>query len=103
LLIESLSRHYDKLTELNLAKNKLGHEGAKFLAEAIKSMKMLSTLDLAENEIGDQGIAEIIRSVKDFSMLEHLDISGNGIGKSSHGMECADVLNEYLNNNRYLE
>lgn len=36
LLIDSLQRHYVKLSVLNLAKNRLGCEGAKHLASAIQ-------------------------------------------------------------------
>lgn len=36
VLISSLQRHYNKLSCLNISKNKLGFEGAKHLAEAIK-------------------------------------------------------------------
>ena len=36
VLIDSLNRHYMNLSSLNLAKNKLGVEGAKYLAEALK-------------------------------------------------------------------
>lgn len=42
ILVDSLQRHYAKLSILKLSKNKLGLEGAKHLALAIKSMKELS-------------------------------------------------------------
>ena len=53
VLVDSLQRHYEKLSHLNLAKNKLGLEGAKHFAEALKQMKSLSYLNLSENDIGD--------------------------------------------------
>lgn len=92
LLINSLSRHYSKLTHLNLAKNKLGYEGAKYLSESLNEMKALLSLDLAENEIGDIGIGEIMKSLKNFGNIEYLDISGNNIGKSSSAMDCAEYI-----------
>ncbi len=53
VLINSLQRHYNKLSCLNLSKNKLGFEGAKHLADAIKQMKVLTHLDISFNEVGD--------------------------------------------------
>lgn len=82
VLVDSLQRHYSKLSILNLSKNKMGQDGAKHLAEAVKSMKVLSHLDLCFNEIGDAGISEIAKSLKEYSQVEYLDISGNCIGKS---------------------
>lgn len=61
MLIESLEKHCPKLIELNLSKNKMGHKGASYLAEALKNMKLLTLLDLSENEIGDSGITEIAK------------------------------------------
>ncbi|MFS8160435.1 MAG: hypothetical protein ACMG6E_09570 [Candidatus Roizmanbacteria bacterium] len=53
VLINSLNRHYNKLARLNISKNKLGLEGARHLAEAIKQMKVLTHLDMGFNEVGD--------------------------------------------------
>jgi len=92
-----------KLNKLNISKNKLGYEGAKHLAEALKQMKSLTHLDLSNNDIGDTGVLEILKSVKDYSALEYFDLSGNRIGKTSHGIECGEILNEYLHTNRVLE
>lgn len=86
-----------------MAKNKLGLEGAKHLAGAIKFMKELTKLDLSENEIGDSGIKEIINTCKDYASLEYLDVSGNNIGKSSLMNENADAIHDFLYNNRTLE
>ena len=66
-------------------------------------MKSLSSLDLSENEIGDLGVAEIVHSAKSYGMLEYLDLSRNNIGKSSHSIECADAIHEYLADNRIIE
>ena len=69
-MIEALERHYPKLSVLNLAKNKLGFEGAKNLAEAMKNMKLLTSLDLSENDIGDLGVVEIVKTAKAYGSLE---------------------------------
>lgn len=103
ILIDALQRHYEKLQVLKLSKNKMGIEGARHLAGALKFMKELTSLDLAENEIGDLGIKEIVNSCKDYSSLESLDLSGNNIGKSSFINENADALCDFLSNNRRLE
>eukprot|EP00347_Sterkiella_histriomuscorum_P017989 403347211 len=103
ILIDSLQKHYEKLQILKLSKNKMGIEGAKHLAGALKFMKELTQLDLAENEIGDQGIKEIVTSIKDYSSLEYLDLSGNNIGQSSFMNENAEAIHEFLTNNRTLE
>ena len=53
ILIQAMERHFPKLSEISIAKNKIGLEGAKCLAEHLKDMKQLALLDLSENEIGD--------------------------------------------------
>lgn len=57
VLIESMERHFAKLSVLNLSKNRLGTEGSEFLSNHLRSMKELTTLDLSNNEIGDYGVA----------------------------------------------
>lgn len=36
ILLDSLQRHYPKLSVLNLSKNKIGSKGAKVLSEALR-------------------------------------------------------------------
>ena len=103
MLIESLQKHSPRLIELNLSKNKMGIKGACYLAEALKSMKLLTQLDLAENEIGDFGITEIAKVLNNYGVLEYLDISGNNIGKTNQILECAEALGTYLATNPHLE
>jgi len=91
---------------LNLSKNKLGAEGAKHLADALKNLKVLSHLDISFNEIGDNGIIELARSIKDYGMIEYLDISGNKVGKSGTSStlsDCGDALYNLFNENRQIE
>jgi Ran GTPase-activating protein (RanGAP) involved in mRNA processing and transport len=88
---------------LTVSKNKLGFDGAKYLAGTLQEMKILSKLSLPDDEIGDLGINEIINACRNYCSLDQLDISGNNIGKSPGAMELAENLNLYLTNNRTLE
>jgi len=88
---------------LTISKNKLGFDGAKYLAGTLQEMKILSKLSLPDDEIGDMGINEIINACRNYCSLDLLDISGNNIGKSPGALELAENLNLYLTNNRTLE
>ena len=103
LMIESFSKHYNRIQNLTISKNKLGHEGAKFLGHALQEMKILSKLNLADDEIGDQGINDIVNNCKNYCSLEFLDISGNNLGKSPASAELGETLNNFLSSSRSLE
>jgi len=103
LMIESFSKHYGMIQSLTISKNKMGLEGAKFLAHSLPEMKILSKLSLADNDIGDTGINEIINACRSYCSIEYLDISGNNLGKSPVGLEMGESLNQFLTNNRTLE
>jgi Ran GTPase-activating protein (RanGAP) involved in mRNA processing and transport len=103
LMIESFSKHYQMIQTLTISKNKMGFEGAKYLAGALPEMKILGKLVIADNDIGDHGINEIIVACKNYCSIEYLDISGNNLGKSSGSMELAQSMQSYLSNNRTLE
>ena len=40
---------------INLIRNEIGDEGAKYLAEGLKSNNTLTTINLEYNEIGNEG------------------------------------------------
>ena len=81
----------------------MGLEGAKFLANSLAEMKILSKLSLNDNDIGDHGVADILNSARNYCSLEVLDVSGNNLGKSSASGELAESLYLFLSNNRSLE
>lgn len=103
LLIASFQKHYQQIQSLTIAKNKMGLEGAKYLATSLAEMKILSKLCLNDNDIGDHGVADILSSARNYCSLEVLDISGNNLGKSSASGELAESLYLFLSNNRSLE
>ena len=103
LLIQSFQKHYQQIQSLTISKNKMGLEGAKFLAASLQDMKILSKLTLSDNDIGDHGMAEILNAARNYCSLEVLDISGNNLGKSAASNELGESLYLYLSNNRSLE
>jgi Ran GTPase-activating protein (RanGAP) involved in mRNA processing and transport len=88
---------------LTISKNKMGFDGAKFLANSLPEMKILQKIVLSDDEIGDLGINEIISACRNYCSIEYLDISGNNIGKTPAANELAENLSQYLNNNRNIE
>jgi Ran GTPase-activating protein (RanGAP) involved in mRNA processing and transport len=103
LLIQSFQRHYQQIQSLTIAKNKMGMEGAKYLATSLAEMKILSKLILNDNDIGDHGVAEILNSARNYCSVEILDVSGNNLGKSSACGELAESMYLFLSNNRTME
>lgn len=77
---------------MTISKNKMGFEGAKFLAQSLPEMKILQKIVLSDDEIGDLGINEIINACKNYCSIEYLDISGNNIGKTPAANELAENL-----------
>ena len=74
-----------KLLLLNLRSNRLGSDGLKSLAPALK--RSLTDLDLAENNIGPDGITALAMRLSDVTNLTRLDISHN---------HFSAVLGDYL-------
>jgi hypothetical protein len=76
------------LTHLNLSKNNIGEEGARFMAQAIadSSGPPLVRLELACNKMGDKGTSLIVEALAGsdrIRSLTYLDISGNDCGHDS--------------------
>lgn len=68
------------LTKLSIPSNSIGDVGAKALAEALKSNSALTTLDLEGNLIGDEGAMALAEVLKSNGVLTALDLEGNLIG-----------------------
>jgi hypothetical protein len=58
------------LTDLNLAVNRIGVEGAKAIAEALKVNAVLTKLDLRINNLGEAGKKAVRDAVKNRSGFE---------------------------------
>ena len=67
-------------TSLNLFNNRIGAEGARALAEALKTNKALTSLDLRRNSIGAEGARALAEALKTNSALTSLDLRWNSIG-----------------------
>ncbi|XQJ28865.1 leucine-rich repeat protein, putative [Leishmania guyanensis] len=70
------------LTELSLAFNLLGDEGARIVAEMLGSHPNLTSLDLSDNHIGDLGAVAIAEAfiLSSSSRIESLNLSVNHVG-----------------------
>uniref|UniRef100_A0A0G4HKE0 Uncharacterized protein n=1 Tax=Chromera velia CCMP2878 TaxID=1169474 RepID=A0A0G4HKE0_9ALVE len=72
------------LQTLNLSTNKIGDEGAKALAEALRARALpsLQSLNLSTNKIGDEGVKALAKVLKQTTLpfLQSLDLSDNEIG-----------------------
>jgi hypothetical protein len=66
------------LTELILWENKVGDDGAKAIAEALKVNAVVAKLDLGWNKIGDEGAIAIAESLKVNAVVTKLDLVCNG-------------------------
>jgi len=56
------------ILNLNLSFNKLGDEGAKHIAKALRTNRTLACLSLSSNYIGDAGLLAIMTSLKQFKL-----------------------------------
>jgi hypothetical protein len=79
-LCEVLPR-FAALRTLDLSKNEIGPEGAKAIAEALKSgTAVLTSVDLRVNSIGDDGAKAIAEALKVNAVLTKLSLYHNSIG-----------------------
>lgn len=58
-------KNLKSLTSLNIAANKIGDKGARFIAD----LRALTSLDIAANKIGDEGTYHIAENLKSLSFL----------------------------------
>jgi len=85
------------LTTLDIQANNIGPEGAKALADALKTNTILTTLKLWSNNIGPEGAKALANALKTNTTLTTLDLSRNNIGQ-----EGANALADALRDNTTL-
>ncbi|MCG2755913.1 hypothetical protein L6269_00260, partial [Candidatus Dependentiae bacterium] len=84
-----------KLTKLNIGKNKIGPEGARYIADALKNENCnLTELYLYWNKIGDDGAKAIAKALLK-SKLTNLNLGDNEIGPEG----AQDLANALMNEN----
>ena len=67
-------------TSLEVNRNNVGVEGAKALAEALKTNTALTSLDLYRNSVGDEGAKALAESLKTNTALTSLNLNWNSVG-----------------------
>ena len=72
-----------RLVSLNLAKTKLGANGAKEIAEMIKYNESIQELFLSDNNFGSRGMKALAPALELNSTLQVLDLSDNNIRKGA--------------------
>ena len=68
------------LEDLQISRNRLGDEGAKWLSSGIKASSTLTNLDIQDNDIGDTGAKAIAYSLIQNTSLKKLCMNRNVIG-----------------------
>jgi hypothetical protein len=83
------------LKSLYLGWNGFSDEGAKMLAEALKSCPLVN-LDISYNRIGSDGFLALVKTLAQNDDLRELKLSGNTIGEAAAlaGMEQLQQLDE---------
>ncbi|CAF1343382.1 unnamed protein product, partial [Didymodactylos carnosus] len=82
-------------TTLNIGYNNISSEGAKAIAEALKTNQTLTTLYMYDNKISDGGAKAIAEALKTNQTLTTLDIRSNNISD-----EGAKAIAEALKKNK---
>ena len=86
------------LRVLNLSRNKITKEGAKFLAPALENNKTLQFLDLSSNELGVYGVTLIAKALQKNSTLKSLNLF-----KNTFDVDGSRALREMLKVNNTIE
>ncbi|WP_341789287.1 hypothetical protein [Rickettsia endosymbiont of Polydrusus tereticollis] len=79
-------------TSLDLGHNQIEAEGAKVLADALKTNSSIASLDIGWNQIGDEGIRVFADALKINNSITLLDIGYSKIGDEGARL-LADALN----------
>jgi len=118
--------NFSKAKKADLTANKLGQEGAKQLAEKLKSNKSLEELIVAINNIGCDGFVALMDAIKGNKSFKSFNFSSNGLNESVQtyladaikensglvaldladnplGDQCIATIFQSLNNNQSME
>jgi Ran GTPase-activating protein (RanGAP) involved in mRNA processing and transport len=76
---------------LDLARNNIGDDGAKALADALKVNKTITTLNLAWNKIGIEGAKALAEALEKNKTITTFNLWGNNIGDDG-AIALADAL-----------
>ncbi|CAF4189268.1 unnamed protein product, partial [Adineta steineri] len=79
------------LTSLNIDKNSIGQQGAKYLANSLQQNKTLTTLSLCHNQLGDNGVQYLTDGLRHNKTLITINLDKNLIGDQG-AKRLADVL-----------
>ena len=87
--LQPLPLHHSSLEAIDISGNRIGNEGAGYIAELIAKSNIIYQVKLRECDIGDSGVQSLANAMEKSSSLEIIDISVNkfsGIGLQSIGM-----------------
>jgi Ran GTPase-activating protein (RanGAP) involved in mRNA processing and transport len=78
-ILQRLRNNDDTLTTLNLSNNSINSDGAKALADALKSNTALTTLNLSNNSIHDLGAVALACALSSNQTLDTLKLGSSSI------------------------
>ena len=88
------------MTELSLACNKIGDEGAIAIGKALEVNKVVRSLTLGSNNIGDRGAFAIGKALEVNKVLWYLNLTNNNIGRAAKGILAQVLSNVALGSGR---
>ena len=89
------------LTTIDLRGNNIGDEGAKAIAEALKGNTSLTSINLSNNNIGDEGAKAIADALKFNTSLTTIDLDNNNLG--DEGKKAVAEINNYIERNKAID
>jgi len=90
-VVQRLGKNDTRLKEVNLNNKSIGDEGAKALANALRTNSTVTVLNLGDNSIGDEGAKALSNALLTNSTLTELDLSDSSI-EDEGAKALADVL-----------
>ncbi|WP_341793685.1 hypothetical protein [Rickettsia endosymbiont of Ceutorhynchus obstrictus] len=94
-MILYIGRSIPLLLYLDLHNNKMGDEGARLIAELLKTNTSLIYLDLAMNNISNEGARAVIEALQKNINITDLDLGENNIDH-----ENTEIIEGYLQRNK---
>lgn len=94
-LLASLEKHFESLTRINFADNKLGSKFCTDISAALDRYNRLQELNLSGNPITDLKASDLF-SVLSRINLKVLRLSNCGLCKSSNGLAMSESLSSYI-------